>query len=56
VGYLLDSGDPNGLWFRFRPGLGVKNVVERHRLYIGFDFQFQRSERRTKEDEDDAQI
>src|ERR1035441_5371051 len=33
VGYLLDSGCHNRLWFRFRLGLGVKNPVQRNRLY-----------------------
>jgi Family of unknown function (DUF5670) len=31
-GYLLHSGNPNRLWFRFRLGFWVKNPIQRNRL------------------------
>lgn len=30
-GYLLHSGNPNRLWFRFRLGFGVKNLIQGNR-------------------------
>jgi hypothetical protein len=31
-GYLLESGSPHRLWFRFRLGLRVQDVIQGHRL------------------------
>jgi hypothetical protein len=31
-GHLLDSGRPHRLWFRFRLGLRVKDVIQGRRL------------------------